>query len=526
MCGSYVYSSEPTDEDTETDCAVPTNPLLPGCYPDPSICRVENDYYLVNSSFAFYPGVPIWHSTDLKEWKRLGYVLNRPSQLTLRDGLRISGGIYAPDIQYNPHNKMFYVITTDVNGGGNFFVTTDDPKKGEWSDPIFLPEVGGIDPSILFDEDGKAYIVNNDIPVGEPQYDGHRAIWIREFDWKNNFTKGEPRLIINGGVDIRQKPVWIEGPHLYHIDGRYYLMAAEGGTGTNHSEVIFSGDTPFGPFKPCPVNPILTQRDLPDARPNPVTCTGHADLVQTPKGEWYAVFLAVRPYRDGHDVMGRETFLLPVEWKGNQPVILPEGATLTYHNRPVAPTPLWRAEGLSDEAFFIRTPQTVYYHIDRTGRLTLNARSTALGEWRQPAAIGRWVTSNTFTAQTSVDFNPTSADDFAGIILFQNDECNVRFGKSLDAEGRPCLKLAAYSLGKLQAEVAIPLSDDEADKEVWLQVEGDKQVNYTFKYSFNPEADLTVAGEPVSADLLSTKTAGGFTGTMVGVYACGNYNDK
>ncbi len=523
---SFVYSSDHTDEEAEKDCAVPTNPLLPGCYPDPSICRVGDDYYLVNSSFAFYPGIPIWHSTDLKIWKRLGYVLSSPSQLTLRDGLRISGGIYAPDIQYNPHNKMFYVITTDVNGGGNFFVTTDDPQKGKWSDPIFLPEVGGIDPSILFDEDGKAYIVNNDIPVGDPQYDGHRAIWVREFDWKNNCTKGEQRLIINGGVDIRQKPVWIEGPHLYHIGGRYYLMAAEGGTSTNHSEVIFSGDTPFGPFEPCPINPILTQRDLSDTRSNPVTCTGHADLVQTPDGDWFAVFLAVRPYRDGHDVMGRETFILPVEWKDDQPVILSAGATLTYHDRPIAPTLLWTTEGLSNEAFFIRTPQTVYYHIDRLGKLTLNARSTTLGEWRQPAAIGRWITANSFTAQTSLEFIPTSSDDFAGIILFQNDECNVRFGKSLDAEGKPCLKLEAYSLGKLQTEATIPLSDGEASKKVWLLVEGDGQVNYTFKYSFNPEADWTVAGEPVSADLLSTKTAGGFTGTMVGIYATGNYNDK
>lgn len=119
--------------------------------------------------------------------------MNRPSQLPLKDGLRISGGIYAPDIKYNPHNKLFYVITTAVDGGGNFFVTTDDPKKGEWSDPVFLPEVGGIDPGFLFDEDGKAYIVNNDAPAGKPEYSGHRAIWIREFDWKNNRTTGEQK---------------------------------------------------------------------------------------------------------------------------------------------------------------------------------------------------------------------------------------------------------------------------------------------------------------------------------------------
>ena len=156
------------------------------------------------------------------------------------DGLRISGGIYAPDIKYNPHNGLFYLITTAVDGGGNFFVTTDDPKKGVWSDPTFLPEVGGIDPGFLFDEDGKAYIVNNDGPAGKPEYDGHRAIWIREFDWKNGCTVGKQKMIVDGGVDKTRHPIWIEGPHLYHINGTYYLMAAEGGTGPNHSEVIFT----------------------------------------------------------------------------------------------------------------------------------------------------------------------------------------------------------------------------------------------------------------------------------------------
>lgn len=532
----FVYSTgnEETDagNSVQSDSAAASciaNPLLPGCYPDPSICRVGNDYYLVNSSFAFYPGVPIWHSTDLKEWKQLGYVLNRPSQLPLKDGLRISGGIYAPDIKYNPHNKLFYMITTAVDGGGNFFVTTDDPKKGEWSDPIFLPEVGGIDPGFLFDKDGKAYIVNNDAPAGKPEYSGHRAIWIREFDWKNNRTVGKQKVIIDGGVDKSQHPSWIEGPHLYHIDDTYYLMAAEGGTGPNHCEVIFSASSPFGPFKPCSINPILTQRDLPQDRPAPVTCTGHADLVQTPAGDWYAVFLAVRPYRDGHDVMGRETFLLPVSWKDGQPVILPAGETIRYTDRPLAPTPLWTANGLADEAFFIRTPQSTYYDITSDGQLTLTARSVRIGDRRQPSAIGRWITANEFCAQTAVGFAPTAPEDFAGIILFHNDECNIRFGKTMDGQGNPCLKLTACSVGKPATETTVPLQASDADKKVYLKVTGkemqaaEKGVYYTFSYSFSPNQDWKQAGEPVSADLLSTQTAGGFTGTMTGIYATGDY---
>ncbi|MCD8289486.1 MAG: endo-1,4-beta-xylanase [Prevotella sp.] len=519
---SFVYSAseEAVGDGAAADIA---NPILPGCYPDPSICRAGDDYYLVNSSFVFYPGIPIWHSKDLKTWTQLGYVLNRPSQANFPDGLRISGGIYAPDLKYNPNDKLFYLIVTDVNGGGTFFVTTDDPKKRSWSDPTCLPDVGGIDPSFLFDDDGKAYIVNNDAPEGTPLYDGHRAIWIREFDWKNGTTTGKAQMIINGGVDISTHPVWIEGPHLYHIGGAYYLMAAEGGTGTDHSEVVFRAETPFGPFTPCDINPILTQRDLPAGRPNPVTCTGHADLVETADGDWYAVFLAVRPYRDDHDVMGRETFLLPVKWTDNQPVILPQGDVLTYSAHPVPATPLWTKEGLANEAIFIRTPQTDYYDIDNKGRLSLACRSVRLSDEGQPSVIGRWATSGNICAQTSLAFTPATTDDFAGITVFHDDSHYIAFGKTIDDGGQPCVKLAAYNGGEYQSIDVVPLSGDDAGKELWLKVESDGKVNYSFSWTFNPKGEWTQLGEPISADILSTHTAGGFTGTLVGIYAGAAY---
>lgn len=523
---NFVYSVEggattPPAKDEATPGV--NNPVLPGCYPDPSICRVGDDYYLVNSSFAFFPGVPIWHSTDLKNWKQLGYVLNRPSQLNLKEGLRISGGIYAPDIKYNPHNRKFYLITTDVDGKGNFFVTTDDPKKGEWSDPTLLPDVHGIDPSFLFDEDGKAYIVNNDSPAGKPEYDGHRAIWIREFDWKNGCTVGEQKVLIDKGMNKADKPIWIEGPHLYHIDGSYYLMAAEGGTSINHSEVIFTSSSPYGPFEPCAVNPILTQRNLPEDRPNPVTCAGHVDLVQTPTGDWYAVFLAVRPYKGGHDVMGRETFLLPVTWKDRQPIILPAGETINYSTHTVPPTNLWTGKGLMPEAFFIRTPQTRRYTINEDAALVLNAGSERLNEGRQPTAIGRWITEPEFTAQTALTFQPTCTGDFAGLILFHDDACNARFGKTTDTDGNVCLTLEVYSRGQQKAGATIPLEPADADHKIFLKVQGNDEVSYTFSYAFNPQGEWKQVGEPVSADYFSTQTAGGFTGTMVGVYATGEY---
>ena len=264
------------------------NPILPGWYSDPSICsNGEGDYFLVTSTFSYFPGVPLFHSRDLVNWKQVGHVLDRPSQLTGLGRQHTSGGIYAPDIKYNPKNRTYYMITTNV-GTGNFLVKTQDPF-GAWSDPILLPQVQGIDPSLFFDDDGKAYIVNNDeAPGGKPEYDGHRTIRIVEYDVENDCTIGERRIIVNKGVDPAAKPIWIEGPHLYKIDGKYFLMCAEGGTSDQHSEAAGgpsgSGDLhgPCGPGEDpgwglvgrFPGLPAHEERlrepgpgDVPDARP-------------------------------------------------------------------------------------------------------------------------------------------------------------------------------------------------------------------------------------------------------------------
>ena len=296
------------------------NPILQGCYPDPSICRKGNDYYLVSSSFAFFPGVPIFHSNDLVNWKQLGHVLDRKSQLKVED-CGISAGIYAPAIRYNKNNDTFYMITTQFSGGiGNMVVKTKDPKQG-WSDPIKL-KFDGIDPSLFFDDNGKAYVVHNDAPNrGEELYNGHRVIKIWEYDVEaDQVIAGSDKIIVNGGVDLAQKPIWIEAPHIYKKNGRYYLMCAEGGTGDWHSEVIFVSDAPTGPYTPAPSNPILTQRYFGNNRSYQVDWAGHADLVEGPDGKHYAVFLAIRPNEAGRVTTGRETFLLPVDWSGEFPV--------------------------------------------------------------------------------------------------------------------------------------------------------------------------------------------------------------
>ncbi len=511
---SYSVTLPDGDEVASPDWA----PLLPGCYPDPSVVRVGDDYYMVNSSFAFYPGVPLWHSTDLRNWERLGYVLNRREQLDLPDSLRISGGIYAPDISYNPHNGTFYMITTLVDNGGNFYVTTTDPKKGEWSDPVWLPEVGGIDPSFLFDRDGKAYIVNNDAPDGEALYEGHRAIHIHDFDWQTGKVTGESQVIVNGGVNIDEKPVWIEGPHLYNVDGKYFLMCAEGGTGPDHREVIFESDSPKGPFRPCRINPILTQKDLDPSRPDAVTCAGHADLVEDKNGKWWAVFLGVRPYgADGHDIMGRETFIHPVNWKKGQPVITEPGEVLAGRRQKEFEPTLWGGGALSPVAFFIRNPQSAFYGINEDGSLSLVASEVALRDKKSPSAIGMWATESAFDLSVSLDeFTPETSADIAGLLLFQDDECNIVFGKTMNGYGETVVRVTGRSKGGVCKEAEAILSDPAAS--LRLKIKADGKGVYSFAYA-EGEADFTPMDLELPASMLSTRTAGNFTGTMIGLYA-------
>ena len=220
------------------------NPIIAGFYPDPSICRVGDDYYLVNSAFNYFPSIPVWQSKDLVNWTQIGNVLDRPSQFAMRGG-QVSAGTYAPTIRY--HNGTFYVVCTLVGGIGNFYVTAQDPK-GPWSEPIKLQGVGGIDPSLFFDDDGKCYVTNCDDPVGQAKYNGHRTIRLQEVDLEQKKPVGKKIVLVDGGTNISKHPVWCEGPHLYKIDKTYYLMCAQGGTGTAHTEVIFKSDSLPGPY--------------------------------------------------------------------------------------------------------------------------------------------------------------------------------------------------------------------------------------------------------------------------------------
>ncbi len=488
------------------------NPILPGFAPDPAICRAGDDYYIVTSSFTYFPGVPIFHSRDLVNWTQIGHVLDRPSQLPI-EKLSVSEGIYAPAISY--HDGKFWMITTLTHwktpGGGNFFVTASDPK-GPWSERTMLPEVGGIDPSFFFDRDGKAYIVNNDAPSYPPLYDGHRAIWMQEFDARAGKTTGERKVIVDGGTEIKRKPVWIEAPHVFRRGDFYYLICAEDGTAENHSEVVFRSKNVWGPYVPWEKNPILTQRHLDANRKSPITCTGHADFVETPNGEWWAVFLGCRPYEDNLYNLGRETFLLPVRWEDDWPVILSGDAVVPRVLKKPKLPPQAKAGENDFQWVQLRTPRENWFE-KSGGRVRIQPRGIDLCDDGNPSFLSRPARHIDFVATTKLHIDPQTADAQAGLVAFQSEKFYFFLGVVIDGSRGTYLFLERRAGGEREdvaGKVILATS-------IELKIEGAGR-DYSFSYRL-PDEEWTPLITHVDGSILSTKVAGGFVGTMIGMFA-------
>lgn len=519
---NFVYQGRSQDE-VQPGPREYRNPILPGYYPDPSITRVGETYYLVNSSFVHYPGLPIFASTDLVTWRQIGNAIDRPGQFDFA-GLRSSRGMFAPDISW--HRGRFYLVGTCVDCGGNFVLTASD-AAGPWSDPTWLP-FEGIDPSIYW-EGERAFIVNNRAPTGTPLYEGHRAIWVQEFDWRAGKMVGEATQIVNGGVDLARKPVWIEGPHLLKRDGFYYLIAAEGGTGDQHSEVVFRGRTLRGPFTPWSGNPVLSQRGLDPARPNPITSAGHAKFVETQNGEWWATFLATRPYEGDYYNIGRETFLLPVSWKDGWPRILPakQAIPLTVP-RPDLPAPAIAAKSLAGDHAYretfdgtglgmewvgLRTPHRPVYRLER-GELLLQG-TTALGDLSSaPAFVGRRQQHHDARISVDLRFLPSAEGDRAGLAAVQSDKAYLFFGV-LRREGRAWIAALVRDGEASERLIASqPMPGGDGKLTLALHAQGGRM-----RLSYTADGKERMLAENVDARFLSTKAAGGFVGTVIGPYA-------
>jgi xylan 1,4-beta-xylosidase len=503
------------------------NPILAGFHADPSIVSANGKFYLVNSSFTFFPGIPVFESTDLVHWKQIGNVIDRPSQLDF-DGLSVSRGIFAPAIEF--HDGMFYLVTTATDSGGNFIATARDPA-GPWSDPHWLPTIGGIDPSLFFDTDGKVYLLNNDEPPGPARYDGHRAIWMQQIDITRFQPIGPRKVLIDGGVEPEKNPIWIEGPHIYKRDGWYYLSDAEGGTGPQHSQVVLRSRDVWGPYAPYEGNPILTQRDLPPDRRLPITNAGHADLVEGPDGTWWAVFLASRNYQQRHYNTGRETYLLPVQWRDGWPVILPAGQTIPY----IAAAPAWmRGEAtqapftgnfvhrdefdgttLRPEWLRVRVPKQAWADLAaRPGALAVHPLPEGLETLRNPAFLGRRQQHLRFEASTAM--TRPAPGIAAGLAAFQSEAYWYFLGVRPAADGRVAIFLEGRDGGGTTRTLAT--REVEGSDTLRLKIEGDEGA-YGFAFDTGDGRGWQSLARDVDGTVLSTDRAGGFVGTLLGPFA-------
>jgi xylan 1,4-beta-xylosidase len=541
----FEYSGHDSVFDQPLPAGSYRNPILAGFFPDPAITRAGDAFYLVNSTFVYFPGIPVFKSTDLVHWRQIGNVIERASEIDF-DGQGVSRGLFAPSITF--HDGLFYVINTAVDRGGNYLATAHDPA-GPWSDPIWLPQLeGAIDPSLFIDADGKAYMLNNGPPPGPPQYSGHRAIWIQAFDLGARKLVGPRKVLINGGVDFSKHPVWIEGPHLYHRGRWYYLMCAEGGTSDQHSEVVLRSRSPWGPFQPYAGNPILTQRDLPADRPDAIANAGHADLVEAADGSWWAVFLASRTYGKVHYNTGRETYLLPVTWHDGWPVILPHGKPIPYivaapHAAGVATQPApsgpavaaspaaspvppttgnftWRddfdAPTIRPEWLRVRMPTQPWADVQtRPGWLTIHALPEPLSTLHNPSFLARRQQHLSFDASVLLE-TPQSQDVVAGLAAFQSENAWYSLGvRRLERANFPLELFLEKRSGTLHAVVtSMPLKDRTR---IRLKISGNGG-DYSF-YFDEDGAGWKPLTEHQDGSILSTDVAGGFTGAMIGPFA-------
>ncbi|SED27931.1 Beta-xylosidase [Streptomyces sp. 2131.1] len=475
------------------------NPVIPGFHPDPSVCRVGEDYYLACSSFEYFPGIPLFHSRDLVHWTQIGNVLDRPGQLHLPVGTRASGGIYAPTLRH--HDGRFWLIVTNVEVGNLLFTTTD--PTGPWSDPVPLPGVPGIDPDLAWDEDGTCWCTV--AGVSQVRIDPHTGE-----------TFGEPRRIWSGAPGAKAP----EAPHLYRIGDHWYLVIAEGGTERGHAVSVARGPSPAGPFEPCPDNPVLTHR----GREHPVQNTGHADLVQGPDGSWWLVLLGVRPGggTPGWHVLGRETFLAPVTWVDGWPVVGEVATELAAPPWPLTPAP---GAPVRDD-FDLAEPRPYWISprrstagrsgtTERPGWLTLHGRGGSLDD---PDAVftGRRQQHLSCRARTLAD-----AADGRGGLAVRLDEAH-HYAVEADADE---IRLLAR-IGPLRQVVAtrpapsgpVVLGVDVVRTRPPLApCTGPDTVSLGFE---EPDGTFTVLGA-LDGRYLSTEVTGGFTGRVIGLYAAG-----
>lgn len=482
------------------------NPILEGFSPDPSVCAVGDDYYLVTSTFAYFPGVPVYHSKDLVNWTQIGNVLDRPEQLPLQNADH-SQGIFAPSIRY--YDGVFYMTTTNVTNGGNFYVTATDPA-GPWSEPHYLENAPGIDPSLFFDDNGKCYYVGTRPNPKGPMYNGDWEVWIQELDLNTHQLVGLSTALWKGAL---KDTIWPEGPHIYKKDGYYYLLIAEGGTSFNHCVSVARAEHVSGPYIGNKNNPILTHRHL--GKNFPVCNVGHGDLVETPDGKWYMTCLASRIF-DGYSNLGRETFLAEVVWEDGWPVVNP-GVGRLLESAPHA-IPLQPKEELANvslvesnpEFMYLRNPmQESYQWSSETQSVRLLPTMVGLEEVASPTYLGVRQKSMNYHFAVELD-SQLSEKAFSGIVILQNNLYFVQLVLE-KISGQQFVRMESVIDGQktILGEVKVPSGQNT------LIFEG---IGQQLKGKVLASDGEYVVAEKVDVHYLSTEVAGGFVGCTIGVF--------
>jgi xylan 1,4-beta-xylosidase len=514
------------------------NPILPGFNPDPSILRVGTDYYIATSTFEWYPGVQIHHSTDLANWTLVTRPLSRASQLDMR-GDPDSCGIWAPCLTHD--GSLFWLVYTDVKRkDGSFkdthnYIVSAPAITGPWSEPSYINS-SGFDPSLFHDPDtGKKWFVNMlwDHRARPKRFAG---IALQELDATSRKLAG-PRKNIYLGTDLGL----VEGPHMYKRNGWYYLLTAEGGTAYEHACTLARSKDIWGPYETHPNTHILTSKDSPFA---PLQRAGHGDIVDTPDGRTYLVHLTGRPTTQNRRcVLGRETAIQEASWG--------EDDWLYVKNGPV-PSLFVDVPGTRDEGAYwaekrytfenglpldfqwLRTPETERIFetsADGGGKLTLIGRES-IGSWFEQALVARRQTHFSYEAETVIDFAPTDERQFAGLVAYY---CRYNFfylTVTADSEGNRELLILSSEVSWPDGNLAEPFLEPvalprEGKVKLGLTIRGSR---LRFSYALEGEnaADMKEVGPPMDASILSDECGGhqahgSFTGAFVGV-ACSDLN--
>jgi xylan 1,4-beta-xylosidase len=501
------------------------NPILPGFHPDPSIVRVGDDYFIATSTFEWFPGIEIHHSRDLVHWRLASRALTRTSQIDMR-GEPSSAGVWAPCLSWD--RGLFYLVYTDMKKARgpfkdlrNYLVTATD-VRGPWSEPVFV-NGSGFDPSLFHDDDGRHYLVN--MVWDHTRGSGHRqrfgGILLQEYSVAERRLVGPVANIFRGtelGVT--------EGPHLYRRNGLYYLLCAEGGTGPEHAVTLARSASPWGPYVPCPHNPILTSRDDPDAE---LRRAGHGDLVETRDGEWYMVHLCSRPSPVAkRSILGRETAIQKIEWDeqgwlrlaggGHKPRVLVEAPDLPSHPWPLQPDrDDFDSENLALDFHTLRVPLdgSVMSLTERPGHLRLRGRDSLHSPFLQ-ALVARRQTAFRYRARTAVEYYPESFQQMAGLVALYDTENYFYLHITRDEDKGLCIRVAECDDGDLRypPEGTMVLTEP-GPMHLEVTVDGE---DLRFAWSINGVSWKPIGG-CFDASRLSDEygSAGHFTGAFIGI---------